>query len=272
MKTPEKEAAAALAIPTVPVICDQCRAEGEASGDGFEQVADILDFEPVPRRRHVNGWTPEHQRAFIAVLAMTGSSWLAAKKVRRHHFGAEKLRDAPGGKGFRQAWDAAIEIARDRELARLRSDMAGLSAASVEEAREAAADAEERDRGGWDEDYDDSGHREYLEGQERIRDRLLRARRLLLWTICRDEAMRSAWETLAGPVDWDKAEKMEPQDNEPFPVMMRKADMLLTVEGGMLHDVVGAGRNFGAELLQAAAEYRETGRMPGEGESPSAAE
>lgn len=256
------------AIPTITVICDRCRAEGQAGGDGFAQIADILDFEPVPRRRNVNAWTPEHQRAFIAALAMTGSSWLAAKKVRRHHYGAERLREAAGGKGFRQAWDAALDIAKDRELARLQADLHGLAEES-EQAPDARGEANPiAARDTWDEfdDDGDAGHRQYLEAQERIRERLLRARRLYLSVICHDAEMRAAWELLVGPVDWDKAEKLEPQDNEPFPVMMRKPDMLLTVEGGMLHDYVGAGRDFYAELLQALEEHRARGEGKGDAE------
>ena len=44
----------APAIPTVPVICDKCRAQGMAGDPAFAAIPDILAFDPVPRRAHVN--------------------------------------------------------------------------------------------------------------------------------------------------------------------------------------------------------------------------
>jgi hypothetical protein len=83
-------------IPTVPVICDACRAHGTAGEGGFAGIADILNFEPVPRRTQVNNWTPELQRAFVAALAITGSERRAGKAIGRHEYGAQKLRKARG--------------------------------------------------------------------------------------------------------------------------------------------------------------------------------
>jgi len=60
-------------MTAIPVICDRCRAEGHAGEDPFAAIADLLEFEPVKRRAHVNNWTAEHQRALIAALATTGS-------------------------------------------------------------------------------------------------------------------------------------------------------------------------------------------------------
>jgi hypothetical protein len=259
------------AVPTIPVVCDKCRAEGIAGDPEFEGIADILDFEPVPRRANVNAWTPEHQRAFIIALAITGSPWRAALGVGRQLYGAERLRKAKGGRGFDRAWDEALAIAKDREMARMRDNLAKLreqeATAADRDGLDAAAEpGGGADEFGWDEE-EDPERREYLEAQERIRERLLRARRLLLGMIANDPEKRAAWEVLVGPVDWEKAENFEPQDNEPFPVSMLKADMLLTVEGGMLHDVVGAGRDFTGEVQQAVTEYRETGKWPGEGEA-----
>src|SRR6478672_7469481 len=62
-----------LTIPAIPVICDECRETGMAGDGRFAGVPDILDFEPVPRRARSDGWKPEHQRAFIPDLAITGS-------------------------------------------------------------------------------------------------------------------------------------------------------------------------------------------------------
>ena len=84
----------------IPVVCDQCRATGMAGDSAFSAIPDILDFVPVPRRAHVNNWTAEHQRAFIAALAMTGSPRQAARALGRHMFGAQQMRTARGGKSF----------------------------------------------------------------------------------------------------------------------------------------------------------------------------
>jgi hypothetical protein len=71
--------------------------------------------------------------------------------------------------------------------------------------------------------------------QEVVRERILRARRLLLFLLTPEgqEESRRAWEVLVGPVDWDRASRSEPQDNEPFPVRMIEPGTLLTVEGGV---------------------------------------
>ena len=64
-----------------PVLCDRCRAEGLAGEAEFAELADLgdlLDFEPVPRRKRANGWDAEVQRAFIVALAVTGSDRQAA--------------------------------------------------------------------------------------------------------------------------------------------------------------------------------------------------
>ncbi len=112
----------------IPVICDRCRAEGSAGGDGFADIRDLLAFEPVQRRAHVNNWTAGHQRAFIAALAITGSPRQAARAIGRHAFGAERLRTHRGGRSFAAAWDAAMELARDREVARIHANLSELAA------------------------------------------------------------------------------------------------------------------------------------------------
>jgi hypothetical protein len=38
----------------MPVICDVCRKHGTAGEEGFVEIANILNFEPVPRRTQVN--------------------------------------------------------------------------------------------------------------------------------------------------------------------------------------------------------------------------
>lgn len=120
--------------PPIPVVCDICRAEGAAGEDPFAAIADLLTFDPVERRAHVNNWTAEHQRAFIAALAITGSPRQAARALGRHAFGADQLRSAKGGRSFAQAWDHALELYRERELFRIRENLAGL--AEQQEARD----------------------------------------------------------------------------------------------------------------------------------------
>jgi len=204
---------------TLPVVCDQCRAKGQAGDPAFAAIGDILAFEPVARRAHVNNWTAEHQRAFIAALAITGSPRQAARAIGRAAFGAEQLRTARNGKSFAAAWDSALEIARDREFARIQGNLSDLAA---------KRDAELADRpfevraGGsgpmFDRIREEEGEEraEYVEAIHRIRDRLTRARRMMLMSISGDEDKRKAWETLCGPVDWDKAERLEAQADEPF--------------------------------------------------------
>lgn len=136
-----------LSVPTLPVICDACRATGMAGDEAFAAIPDILAFDPVPRRAHANNWTAEHQRAFIAALAITGSPRQAARAIGRHAFGAEQLKTARGGRSFAAAWDAAMELARDREVARIHTNLADLAANSEEAGRsrlQGSVDAEHR--------------------------------------------------------------------------------------------------------------------------------
>ena len=123
MRTSELNPNPDLSIPALPVVCERCKAEGAAGDDAFAGIPDILAFDPVPRRARADGWRPEHQRAFIAALAITGSPRAAARVIGKHEFGAQSLRKARGGKSFAEAWDAAIDLAREREFARLRENL-----------------------------------------------------------------------------------------------------------------------------------------------------
>ena len=98
-------------MSTIPVICDRCRSTGNSGEGDFSHLGDLLDFAPVPRRKRVNGWDAEAQRAFIAALAMTGSKTTAAKSLGRNAFGIDQLLKAEGSEGFRLAFDRAIAIA-----------------------------------------------------------------------------------------------------------------------------------------------------------------
>lgn len=128
-----------------PVLCDRCRAEGLAGDAEFAELADLgdlLDFEPVPRRKRANGWDAEAQRAFIAALAVTGSDRQAAAIVGRNAFGITQLCQAEGNEGFLAARAKATEIFEEKERVR-RSD--GLLAAVHGE----AARARGRHRPAW---------------------------------------------------------------------------------------------------------------------------
>lgn len=103
---------AASACPAAPGFPSLARGEGEEIDPG---IAALLDFEPVPRKREVDGaWTPELQREFISRLAVTGSIGRAAEEMGKTDSGVRKLYRSPGGASFRAAWEAAIELAKRR--------------------------------------------------------------------------------------------------------------------------------------------------------------
>ena len=117
----------AIDAPAIPVICDRCREEGLAGDDPFTAIRDLLNFEPVQRRAHVNSWTPQLQRAFVAGLALTGSPNQAARALGRFASGAEQLRKAKGGRSFDEACTAALELYREREIFRIKDNLAALA-------------------------------------------------------------------------------------------------------------------------------------------------
>jgi len=235
----------------VPVICDRCRAEGIAGDPAFAAIPDILAFDPVPRRAHVNNWTAEHQRAFIAALAITGSPRQAGRALGRHPFGAEQLRSARGGQGFAAAWDSAMELARDREFSRIHANLSDLAAQRDAELAAApfAGPATTSEGRPFDPDEDQEGRGDYLDAIGSIAHKMTMCRRLLLAMIEPDLAKRAAWEVLVGPVDWERAERLEAQDDEPSAPNprcpeaalpnMRSPDMVLTAEAGLLAEFTG---------------------------------
>lgn len=95
------------------------------------------------------------------------------------------------------------------------------------------------------------------EAKERMRQRMLAARRLHLHEISRSPGKRAAFEILTQlPIDWDKAKTLEPQEDEPWRVVnMREPAMLLTAENGWLGDML-PGPDKMAELRQALDEER----------------
>ena len=81
------------------------------------EAEDPLAFTPVPTRRaRHDGWTPDRQRRFIAALEATGVVSASARSVGKTLSSAYVLRKRPGAESFAGAWDAALDIARDRAL------------------------------------------------------------------------------------------------------------------------------------------------------------
>lgn len=74
---------------------------------GYYQPMDT----PKPPRPRSDGWTVERQRAFLAVLAETGSPTAAAEAVGKSVQSVHRLRKHPGASGFRAAWDLALHAA-----------------------------------------------------------------------------------------------------------------------------------------------------------------
>jgi hypothetical protein len=66
------------------------------------------DFEPVPLRYRVDGWTPAKQRAFVEHLAEILSIEAAAAFVGMSTESVRQLRRRPGAEGFGAACDAAL--------------------------------------------------------------------------------------------------------------------------------------------------------------------
>ncbi len=66
----------------------------------------------MPLRARRDGWTPERQRRFIALLAETRCPARAARAVGLSRESAYRLRGRPGGESFAAAWNAALRSRR----------------------------------------------------------------------------------------------------------------------------------------------------------------
>jgi hypothetical protein len=73
-----------------------------------------IDFEPVPVRPRHDGWTADKQYRFIQALAETGCVDQACRRVGMSDTSAYALRIRPCGRGFRRAWDAALDCSIHR--------------------------------------------------------------------------------------------------------------------------------------------------------------
>jgi len=175
-------------FPPLRVVCDKCAAEGTAGDEAFADIPYLLAFEPVPRPAHDRLWEAPTQRAFVAALAVTGSVERAARSIKRHGFAVEKLRKSRGAREFNEACEAALDVARQRELANL-----NLSSPSGEGQ-------------GWgtDEGYDP-------EHMDEIRERLVQKLQKLRKRLVREEIMpdpekRAAWILINGPEEIEAIE------------------------------------------------------------------
>lgn len=97
--------------------------EPDWAGDDPE-IAALLAFTPVVRKnvRH-DGWTPAHQRGFIAWLAVCGNVDKAAQAVGRTQSGAWTVRNSIGAEGFARAWEDALALFHARRRGAKREEL-----------------------------------------------------------------------------------------------------------------------------------------------------
>ena len=241
------------------------------------EILALLDFEPVPRKtKKEDGWTADLQRLFIARLAVHGSPGKACNELGKYRSGIDKVFRSKDAEGFRDAWEAAVELAERRrveEVAAGQASTADLKMPFVDNRRKTpAGQADARgkqplpgqvlnEHGEWEDEES------YLRGGEEAKDsiamKLVRCRRLYLHEISGCEGKRAAFEILTEyPVDWEKAARLEPQPFEPWTrTNQRQPDMVLTNESGWgLID--GYGPEKKAELRRKIDEYRQAQGLP----------
>lgn len=252
---------------SIPVICDRCRSSG-ASGEGdFSHLGDLLEFTPVPRKKErVDGWSAERQRAFIAALSATGSKRRAALAIGMQPFGVDQLLKSEGSDSFKAAVERAMAIAAQNGTMKIAQGVADAAARNAVIAHGRATTAltpPSRLRGLIQPEDEDSLARRAEEHRDSISKKLLNCRRLYLQEIADSPGKRAAFEMLTElPIDWEKAERLEPQPDEPFrKPNPREGDMILTAENGW-HAGMAHGPDKLAELRKAMDEYRAKEGMP----------
>ena len=152
------------------------------------EIAALLGFEPVPIRKKVNGWDTEAQRAFVALLAMTGSKLRAARAIGRKTAGIDRVLKKPEAASFAAAVDGAIALAARRNGRALAK---GVAAAHKAEPTVQASGQVLNEIGEWEDEA--SYLRRAEEAKDSIGKKLLRIRRLFLQEIsaCPGSAPRS---------------------------------------------------------------------------------
>jgi hypothetical protein len=237
------------------------------SGTSDPEILALLDFEPVPRKRSVDGgWTPELQRELIVRLARNGSPGLACEEMGKDPGGLMKVYRSPQAESFRAAWEGAVELARARQGAAARHVFVdpGASVPSIDRRRKLMASTAlagpqpgqvMNERGEWEDEA--SFARRGEDARDNIARKLLNARRHYLQEISDHPAKRAAFEILTEyPIDWEAAARLEPQADEPWRTPnMTKPDMLLTAEAGWLGDAAH-GPDKKAELMRAINQWR----------------
>ena len=234
------------------------------------EIEALLDFEPVPRQRVVEGaWTPELQREFIARLAVTGSPGRASEEMGKTDTGVRKLYRSPEGASFRAAWDGAVELAKRRKTEGALTEEAvipGTRPPSLDHRRKHDPSPQPLSRLGGEgqvlnefgeyED-EDSLQQRAEDARDSVSNKLRQARRLYLHEISGSAGKRAAFEILTElPIDWERAERLEPQPDEPWRnPNLRQGDMLLTAENGWIGDMAH-GPDKVAELRRAIDEHR----------------
>jgi len=103
MNPPEGPAAPASGDTDVPTFA-------ELAAD--PEIAPLLDFEPVPVQPRINGWDADAQKAFIALLAITGSRRLAADAIGRKASSIERILKRDDAEALRAAHDRALALFR----------------------------------------------------------------------------------------------------------------------------------------------------------------
>ena len=232
-------------------------------------IAALLDIEPVVRKvKRPDGWTDALQRELIARIAATGTLQQAVWQMGKHATGAEALYKTPHADSFRASWDDAIALGRRRNHLDSAAPYAG-EVPGIQRRRsavpsgplDAAGQPQQpgqvlNEHGEWE---DDESYRQRAEdAQESIAMKLLRIRRLFLKQISASPGKRAAFEILTElPVDWDLAERCEPQPDEPWNrAAQRQPDMVLTAESGWSFGEIGYGPDRKAEARHAIDAHR----------------
>src|SRR5690348_16267441 len=114
---------------SIPIVCDRCRSTGTAGTSDFSHLGDLLDFAPVPRKKkRVDGWSPEKQRAFIAALSATGSKRRAAMSIGMAPFGVDQMLKTEGNESFKAAYERALAIAKQNGSMKIAAGVADAAA------------------------------------------------------------------------------------------------------------------------------------------------
>lgn len=242
------------------------------------EIEALLQFEPVPRKRAVDGaWTPELQREFIRRLAITGSPGRASEEMGKTDTGVRKMYRSPEAASFRAAWHAAVALAKGRKAGALVADeavAAGSRPPSLDNRRKPQRSDLDwegnaplpgqvlNEKGLWEDE--ENYRRRGEEAKDSICGKLTNARRLFLEEISGCPGKRAAFEMLTElPVDWHLAARGLPQPDEPWrKPRARQPDQILTAESGWSWGEIGYGPDKKAELRTAIDKHREEAGLP----------